>query len=59
MTYAVRFDSFHQEDAAAALENMQDAEFFGRVLKVNVAKPNALRSKASKFLLCRYVEGRL
>jgi len=35
-----------QEDAAAAMENMQDSEFFGRVLKVNIAKPDALRKKA-------------
>ena len=34
------------EDAAAAMENMNDAELYGRVIKVNVAKPNAIKSQA-------------
>eukprot|EP00457_Paulinella_chromatophora_P009822 gb/GEZN01009898.1/.p1 GENE.gb/GEZN01009898.1/~~gb/GEZN01009898.1/.p1 ORF type:complete len:194 (-),score=41.19 gb/GEZN01009898.1/:684-1265(-) len=34
------------EDAKHAMENMQDAEFFGRVVKCNIAKPNALKAKA-------------
>lgn len=33
-------------DAAEAMDNMNDNEFFGRVLKVNVARPDALRNKA-------------
>jgi peptidyl-prolyl isomerase E (cyclophilin E) len=32
-------------DAAAALENMSDSELYGRVLRVNVAKPAAVRSQ--------------
>jgi peptidyl-prolyl isomerase E (cyclophilin E) len=35
----VEFES--EEDAAAAIANMDGAELFGRVLKVNAAKPNA------------------
>eukprot|EP00808_Paulinella_micropora_P002666 g610.t1 len=34
------------EDAKHAMENMQDSEFFGRVVKCNIAKPNALKAKA-------------
>lgn len=34
------------EDATAAMENMNDAELFGRVLKVNLARPNAAKFEA-------------
>mmetsp|Transcript_23208 Transcript_23208/g.32786 ORF Transcript_23208/g.32786 Transcript_23208/m.32786 type:complete len:184 (-) Transcript_23208:33-584(-) len=34
------------EDAAAAMDNMNDSELHGRVLKVNVAKPNAIKNQA-------------
>ena len=37
-----------EEDAAAAIENMDDAELLGRVLKVNVAKPMAKKLGASR-----------
>jgi RNA recognition motif-containing protein len=30
-------------DAEAAVENMNDSELFGRVLKVNLAKPSSMR----------------
>lgn len=40
----VEFES--PEDAAAALENMNDSELFGRILRVNLAKPNAIKSQA-------------
>lgn len=33
-------------DAKQAMDNMMDAELFGRVLKVNIAKPNAMKSQA-------------
>jgi peptidyl-prolyl isomerase E (cyclophilin E) len=32
-------DFEEQEDAAAALDNMNNAELYGKVLKVNIAKP--------------------
>eukprot|EP00755_Sulcionema_specki_P022401 Sspe_Gene.76424::Locus_47744_Transcript_1_1_Confidence_1.000_Length_386::g.76424::m.76424/K09564/PPIE; peptidyl-prolyl isomerase E (cyclophilin E) len=31
------------EDALAAIENMNGAELFGRVLKVNIARPDVLK----------------
>lgn len=34
------------DDAAHAMDNMNDCEFFGRVLKVNLAKPHALKHQA-------------
>lgn len=34
------------DDAQHAMDNMNDIEFFGRVLKVNVAKPHALKHQA-------------
>jgi len=34
------------DDAKHAMENMQDSELFGRVIKCNIAKPNALKAKA-------------
>jgi RNA recognition motif-containing protein len=34
------------EDAAQAMDNMDDAEFYGRVLKVNIAKPLKLGEKS-------------
>eukprot|EP01097_Dermamoeba_algensis_P006040 TRINITY_DN3803_c0_g1_i1.p1 TRINITY_DN3803_c0_g1~~TRINITY_DN3803_c0_g1_i1.p1 ORF type:complete len:132 (+),score=48.32 TRINITY_DN3803_c0_g1_i1:116-511(+) len=35
------------EDAAAALENMNDAELFGKILKINYSRPAAMaKSKA-------------
>jgi RNA recognition motif-containing protein len=34
------------EDAKQAMDNMMDAEIYGRVIKVNVAKPNAMKSQA-------------
>lgn len=35
-----------QEDAQHALENMNDSEFYGRVLKVSIARPSAMKNKA-------------
>eukprot|EP01063_Lacrimia_lanifica_P033560 TRINITY_DN6002_c0_g1_i2.p2 TRINITY_DN6002_c0_g1~~TRINITY_DN6002_c0_g1_i2.p2 ORF type:complete len:110 (+),score=53.33 TRINITY_DN6002_c0_g1_i2:106-435(+) len=37
-----------QEDAAAAIENMNGAELYGRVLKVNLARPDAVRQAKNK-----------
>jgi peptidyl-prolyl isomerase E (cyclophilin E) len=34
------------EDAQHAMDNMNDSELFGRILKVNIAKPNAMKAKA-------------
>jgi len=34
------------EDAAQALENMMDSELYGRVVKISIAKPNAIRAQA-------------
>lgn len=34
------------DDAQHAMDNMNDSELFGRVLKVNIAKPNAMKAKA-------------
>lgn len=36
------------EDAAAAIDNMNDAELFGRVLRVNLSKPMKGKLGASK-----------
>ena len=37
----VQFDD--KEDAAEAIDNMHNAELFGRVLRVNLAKPDAVK----------------
>ncbi|KAH3744370.1 peptidyl-prolyl cis-trans isomerase E [Pelomyxa schiedti] len=34
-----------EEDARAAMENMHHSEIFGRVLKVNIAKPQAVTNR--------------
>lgn len=34
------------EDAKHAMDNMMDSEIYGRVIKVNIAKPNAMKSQA-------------
>lgn len=34
------------DDASHAMDNMNDCEFFGRILKVNLAKPHALKHQA-------------
>lgn len=34
------------EDCSHAMDNMNDTEFFGRVLKVNLAKPHAMKHQA-------------
>lgn len=36
------------QDAADAIDNMNDAEIFGRTIKVNVAKPQKLREGSSR-----------
>lgn len=36
------------EDAAAAIDNMNDSELFGRTIKVNVAKPKILKEGSSR-----------
>mmetsp|Transcript_27564 Transcript_27564/g.47573 ORF Transcript_27564/g.47573 Transcript_27564/m.47573 type:complete len:146 (-) Transcript_27564:462-899(-) len=38
----------HAEDAQDALDNMNNAELYGRVLKVNIAKPLAIKDGANK-----------
>ena len=38
----VQFDD--RDDAAEAIDNMHNAEMFGRVLRVNLAKPDAIKS---------------
>jgi len=38
----VQFDL--REDAADAIDNMHNSELFGRVLRVNLAKPDAIKS---------------
>jgi peptidyl-prolyl isomerase E (cyclophilin E) len=40
------------EDAIEAIENMNDSELFGRTLKVNVAKPTAVKSRAGSVPFC-------
>jgi len=37
----VQYDD--KEDAAEAIDNMHNAELFGRVLRVNLAKPDAMK----------------
>ena len=37
----VQYDE--KEDAAEAMDNMHNAELFGRVLRVNLAKPDAIK----------------
>ena len=37
----VQFDD--KDDAAEAMDNMHNAELFGRVLRVNLAKPDAIK----------------
>lgn len=37
-----------QEDAQAAIENMNDSELYGRTLRVNLAKPMRLRENSSR-----------
>lgn len=37
----VQYDD--KEDAAEAIDNMHNAELFGRVLRVNLAKPDAIK----------------
>ena len=37
----VQFDE--KEDAAEAMDNMHNAELFGRVLRVNLAKPDSMK----------------
>jgi len=37
----VQYDE--KEDAAEAMDNMHNAELFGRVLRVNLAKPEAIK----------------
>ena len=37
----VQFDD--KDDAAEAIDNMHNAELFGRVLRVNLAKPDAMK----------------
>lgn len=32
-----------KEDAAAAIDNMNNAELFGRVIKVNLSKPDMMK----------------
>eukprot|EP01060_Flectonema_neradi_P018443 TRINITY_DN2527_c1_g1_i1.p1 TRINITY_DN2527_c1_g1~~TRINITY_DN2527_c1_g1_i1.p1 ORF type:complete len:100 (+),score=9.94 TRINITY_DN2527_c1_g1_i1:83-382(+) len=36
------------EDAASAVENMNGGELFGRVLKVNVARPDLMKDQKNK-----------
>lgn len=36
------------EDAAAAIDNMNDAELFGRTIKVNIARPAKIKEGSSK-----------
>ena len=37
-----------KEDAADAIDNMDNAELYGRVLKVNIAKPDAMRGSSHR-----------
>lgn len=32
-----------KEDAAEAIDNMNNAELYGRILKVNLSKPDAMK----------------
>ncbi|KAL2733290.1 peptidyl-prolyl cis-trans isomerase E-like [Vespula maculifrons] len=36
------------EDAAAAIDNMNDSELFGRTIRVNIAKPQKIKEGSSK-----------
>ncbi|KAK2167668.1 hypothetical protein LSH36_25g01021 [Paralvinella palmiformis] len=36
------------EDAAAAIDNMNDSELFGKTIRVNLAKPNAIKEGSSR-----------
>lgn len=36
------------EDAAAAIDNMNDSELFGRTIRVNIAKPQRIKEGSSK-----------
>ena len=40
----VEFDE--TDDAQHAVDNMHESELFGRVLKVNLAKPNSIKTRA-------------
>lgn len=42
----VEFES--AEDAAAAIDNMNDSELFGRTIRVNLAKPQKIKEGSSK-----------
>lgn len=42
----VEFES--AEDASDAIDNMNDAEIFGRTIKVNIAKPNLLKEGSAR-----------
>lgn len=42
----VEFES--AEDAAAAMDNMNESELFGKTLRVNLAKPNKLKEGSSR-----------
>jgi peptidyl-prolyl isomerase E (cyclophilin E) len=37
-----------EEDAADAIDNMNEAEIFGRTIKVNIAKPNKLKEGSAR-----------
>lgn len=36
------------QDAAAAIDNMNDSELFGRIIRVNLAKPQKVQQTSSK-----------
>ena len=33
------------------MDNMNDSELFGRVIKVNIARPNAMKSQAGLIII--------
>ena len=37
------------EDAAAAMDNMNDGELFGRTIRVNLAKPMAIKDGSTRY----------
>lgn len=37
------------EDAAAAIDNMNDGELFGRTIRVNAAKPMSIKEGSSRY----------
>lgn len=39
---------YYVEDAAAAIDNMDNSEIFGRTIKVNIARPKMLKEGSSK-----------